>query len=186
MKNWRRWLRAIHRDAGYVLTGLTVIYSISGIAVNHADEWNPNYIIEKNSSILILDKEDLISTKSIVDAIVRKAGNNETLKNSFRSDSNSVKIFTEKHNITYDISSGELIKEEIKARPILKASNFLHLNTPKKVWTYVADTFAVGLIFLAISGLFLVKGRNGMKWRGTWFTIAGILIPILFLLLYYF
>jgi hypothetical protein len=186
LKRWRRWLRAIHRDIGYILTGLTVIYSISGIAVNHADEWNPNYVIEKSTTVLKLDNKDLSSTQSIVDAIMSKAVDNEKLKNSFRPDSNTIKIFTEKHNINYDLSSGELTKEEIKARPILKASNFLHLNAPKRIWTYVADTFALGLIFLAISGLFMVKGRNGMKWRGTWFTIAGILIPLLFLLLYYF
>lgn len=183
---WRRWLRAIHRDIGYVLTGLTVIYSISGIAVNHADDWNPNYIIEKKITNLKLDNKDLSSTQSLVDAILNKTGDGEKLKNSFRPDSNTIKIFTEKHNINYDLTTGELTREEIKARPILKASNFLHLNTPRKIWTYVADLFAFGLIFLAISGLFMVKGRNGMKWRGTWLTIAGILIPVLFLLLYYF
>jgi uncharacterized protein len=183
---WRRWLRAIHRDLGYILVGLTVIYSISGIAVNHVDEWNPNYIIEKRTTILKLDDKDKISTQSLVIAIMSKAGDNEKLKNSFRPDSNSIKIFTDKHNIHYDLASEELTKEEIKARPLIKESNYLHLNAPKKIWTYVADSFAIGLIFLAVSGLFLVKGKNGMKWRGTWLTIAGILIPILFLLFYYY
>jgi len=183
---WRRWLRAIHRDIGYILTGLTVIYSVSGIAVNHVDEWNPNYIIKKNTTFLKLSDKEKYSTQSIVSAIMSKSGDNESLKSSFRPDSNSIKIFTEKHSLYYDLSSGELIKEEIKDRPLLKESNYLHLNTPKKVWTYVADTFAVGLIFLAVSGLFMVKGKNGMKWRGTWLTIAGILIPILFLLFYYY
>ena len=183
---WRRWLRAIHRDIGYILTGLTVIYSVSGIAVNHVDEWNPNYIIEKKTSFLKLDDKDKSSTQSIVSAIMNKAGGNEKLKNSFRPDSNSIKIFTDKHNLYYDLSSEELTKEEIKGRPLLKESNYLHLNAPKKIWTYVADAFAVGLIFLAVSGLFMVKGKNGMKWRGTWLTIAGILIPILFLLFYYY
>jgi uncharacterized protein len=183
---WRRWLRAIHRDLGYILTGLTVVYSISGIAVNHANDWNPNYIIEKKTTILKLDDKEKISTQSIVNSIMIKAGENEKLKNSFRPDSNTIKVFTDKYNINYDLSSEELTKEEIKGRPLLKESNYLHLNTPKKIWTYVADAFAVGLIFLAISGLFLVKGRNGMKWRGTWLTIAGVLIPILFLLFYYY
>ena len=183
---WRRWLRAIHRDIGYILTGLTVIYSISGIAVNHVDQWNPNYIIEKKTTILKLDDKDKISTQSLVNAIIYKSGENGKFKNSFRPDSGSIKIFTEKYNISYDLTSEELTKEEIRGRPIIKESNYLHLNAPKKIWTYVADAFALGLIFLAISGLFMVKGKNGMKWRGTWLTIAGILIPILFLLFYYY
>ena len=32
---WRAWLRAFHRDIGYVAVGLTFIYALSGIAVNH-------------------------------------------------------------------------------------------------------------------------------------------------------
>lgn len=183
---WRRWLRAIHRDIGYILTGLTVIYSISGIAVNHVDEWNPNYIIKKDTTFLKLNDKEKYSTQSIVKAIMSKSGDNGILRNSFRPDSNSIKIFTDKFTLTYNLSTEELVKEEIKDRPFLKESNYLHLNTPKKIWTYVADTFAVGLIFLAVSGLFMVKGKNGMKWRGTWLTIAGILIPILFLLFYYY
>lgn len=183
---WRRWLRAIHRDIGYVLTGLTVIYSVSGIAVNHISEWNPNYVIERKINILKLSDNEKTSTQTMVKAIINKSGDDEKVKNSFRPDSNSIKIFTEKHTLSYNLSSQELTKEEIKDRPFLKESNFLHLNAPKKIWTYVADAFAVGLIFLAISGLFMVKGKNGMKWRGTWLTLAGILIPILFLLFYYY
>ena len=36
---WRPWIRAIHRDAGYVVVGLTFIYALSGIAVNHITDW---------------------------------------------------------------------------------------------------------------------------------------------------
>ena len=32
---WRPWLRAIHRDVGYFSVGLTFIYALSGLAVNH-------------------------------------------------------------------------------------------------------------------------------------------------------
>ena len=36
----RPWLRAIHRDVGYVAVGLTFVYALSGIAVNHITDWN--------------------------------------------------------------------------------------------------------------------------------------------------
>ena len=32
---WRPWIRAIHRDVGYFSVGLTFIYALSGLAVNH-------------------------------------------------------------------------------------------------------------------------------------------------------
>ena len=42
---WRKWFRVVHRDFGYLFFGLTLVYSISGIALNHLDDWNSNYII---------------------------------------------------------------------------------------------------------------------------------------------
>src|SRR5262245_8205463 len=44
-RRWRAWLRAIHRDIGYVVVGLTVIYALSGLAINHigTEGWDPNY-----------------------------------------------------------------------------------------------------------------------------------------------
>ena len=72
------------------------------------------------------------------------------------------------------------------SRTVIRESNFLHLNAPKKVWTYVADVFAVALAFLAISGLFMIKGKNGITGRGAWMTALGILLPIIFLIIYYY
>src|SRR3989442_15423660 len=42
-KRWRAWLRAIHRDIGYLAVGFTMIYALSGIAMNHIDDWDPNF-----------------------------------------------------------------------------------------------------------------------------------------------
>ena len=44
---WRKLIIATHRDVGYFFAGLTVIYAISGVAVNHIDDWNPNYVIRR-------------------------------------------------------------------------------------------------------------------------------------------
>ena len=37
---WRPWLRAMHRDIGYVAVGLTFVYALSGLAVNHLTDWS--------------------------------------------------------------------------------------------------------------------------------------------------
>ena len=41
--DWRQGFRAVHRDLGYIVVSLTIAYALSGIAVNHIDDWNPNY-----------------------------------------------------------------------------------------------------------------------------------------------
>lgn len=183
---WRKWLRIIHRDMGYILVGLTVIYSISGIAVNHMEDWNPNYIIEKKTVFLSLDDNVKNSTNLLVDAILKESGVNEPAKKSFRPDSSIIKVFTENSKLQYDLQSEALTLESVKSRTGIRETNFLHLNGPKKVWTYVADTFAVCLIFLAISGLFMIKGKKGFKWRGALFLVAGIVIPVIFLIIYFY
>ena len=40
---WRPWLRALHRDLGYLAVGLTFVYALSGLAVNHIEDWDPNF-----------------------------------------------------------------------------------------------------------------------------------------------
>ena len=83
-----------------------------------------------------------------------------------------------------DLPTGEVVQERVSDRKILKEVNFLHLNHPRKLWTYLADLYAVCLAILAITGLFVLKGRKGITGRGAWLTGIGVVVPIVFLLLY--
>src|SRR5439155_15080790 len=40
-------------------------------------------------------------------------------------------------------------------RFFLRVANWLHYNRGKRAWTYVADVYAVMLLYLAISGIFM-------------------------------
>ncbi|HRZ78208.1 MAG TPA: peptidase, partial [Bacteroidales bacterium] len=45
---WRKWNRAIHRDVGYFFFAMSIVYGISGIALNHLGDWNPSYhVVDK-------------------------------------------------------------------------------------------------------------------------------------------
>jgi hypothetical protein len=163
---------------------LTVIYSISGIAVNHVDEWNPSYKIE-NKVVNISPKPDSGATnESMAEYVISELSLKDSLENLFRSGPVSIDLFFDNKTLNANLETGEVKMEIVNSRPVLRETNFLHLNAPKKLWTYVADAFAFGLIFLAVTGLFMLKGKNGITGRGKWLTIAGVLIPILFLILY--
>ena len=95
----------------------------------------------------------------------------------------SLRIIQGGITIDVDLRTGIGVKEDVSTRPLLYETNVLHLNHPKGAWTWVADAFAVSLAFLAISGMLILKGRQGVLKRGLWFTIAGIAIPVVFLLL---
>jgi uncharacterized protein len=182
--HWRKLLRILHRDFGYVAAGLTIIYAISGIAVNHIQDWNPNYKIEKTSSIL--DSLPKNATQEEITKFVLKAvGETREVKNTYRSSPDELEIFVEGNSILVNYLTKEVKQEKVNSRFFLKETNDLHLNKPKGIWTYVADIFAVALLFLAISGLFLIKGKNGIKGRGLWLTLIGLVIPLSFWLYYY-
>lgn len=45
----RRWNNVLHRDVGYLLTAFVLAYCLSGLALNHADAWNPDFVIQKRT-----------------------------------------------------------------------------------------------------------------------------------------
>jgi hypothetical protein len=59
MKQVRKWSRIIHRDFGYIFFGVTLIYALSGIALNHLSDWNPNYSVELTEFETTLDLKQI-------------------------------------------------------------------------------------------------------------------------------
>ena len=182
---WRRWNNIIHRDVGYLCVALTVIYAVSGIAVNHVRDWNPNYkvtVIESNIGPVVT--ADPGSPEALRDILAR-IGEAGVVSSTFRSDPDSLQVFMDDGSIIYvELSSGVML-ESVQSRFFLREANFLHLNHARKLWTYAADVYAVALLLLAITGLFVIKGKKGITGRGAWLTGAGVLIPVVFLLLYW-
>lgn len=182
---WRRIVRVIHRDTGFVAAALTIIYALSGIAVNHINDWNPNYIVEKDTLLIEPLGDSSLTKEKSVSYVISALEIKDTIKNSFRHSPVLIDIFFEKKTVSANLKSGVVIIEKISDRYVFKESNFLHLNTPKKLWTWIADIFAVALILLAVTGLMMNKGKNGFKGRGKWFFLLGVAIPLFFLVLYY-
>ncbi|MCK6605746.1 MAG: PepSY-associated TM helix domain-containing protein [Ignavibacteriaceae bacterium] len=181
----RKYLRQYHRDIGYIIAVLVIIYSVSGVAVNHIDDWNPNYSVEKidgkTDPVNPGDKND----DQLAQIIINKLNITEQYKTSFRETEEKFKIFFEGNEVEFNLSTGEYSQVKIQKRWFLKEFNVLHKNEVKKVWTYVADVFAVLLIVLAVSGLIMVKGSKGFVWRGLILSLIGTAIPVFFLWLYF-
>jgi len=183
--NWRKWNTVVHRDLGYLCFGLTLIYAVSGVAVNHIDTWNPNYVFERERTNIgpIVTGEDV--TDSDVIAILTRLGEKRPYRSFFQKSRDDVDIFFREGSATsVHLRTGDVRQERARPRPVLYPMNFLHLNHPKKIWTWMADLYAVSLALLAITGLFVLKGKKGITGRGAWLTVAGIVIPVLFLIFY--
>jgi uncharacterized protein len=181
----RRVLRLLHRDIGYVLFGLTAIYAVSGLAVNHIRDWNPNYRVTRTD--VAIGPVGVTDLDGMEAAIVARLGLPPgEVTGRHRPDPNTFVLFLpEGGEVRVDVRSGKGRMERFRPRPGLYESNVLHLNRLKGAWTYVADAFALLLLFLAVSGLFMLKGRTGLAGRGKWLVGIGLVLPLAFLVRFY-
>jgi len=199
---WRKTLFVLHRDVGFVALGLTIVYGISGIAVNHRRDWNYDRSVSVENLNLgraadlvgnvPADRRDAITRdptawapdeeQRIVRAIAAKVGRPEGPRNAFWRGPDRLSLFFgpgDDDTVDYTPSTGEAIHTTRKDRILLRQMNFLHLNEPGRWWTWVADLYALSLLFLGISGVVMVKGRAGLRGRGGILVAVGIALPIL-------
>ncbi|HOO98230.1 MAG TPA: PepSY-associated TM helix domain-containing protein [Bacteroidales bacterium] len=175
--------RVTHRDIGYLITGMTIIYALSGIALNHKSDWNPNYIIDSYQFDTSIDlNRDYFTDETARDILAGLPGELKYKTSHFPS-GNIVNIFIDGGFVQVNTLTGKGVVEKISRRPFFFQINFLHYN-PGPWWKWFSDIFCVALIAVTVTGLFIVKGRNGITRRGAVLTIAGILIPLIFLIIY--
>jgi uncharacterized protein len=182
--NWRRWFRAFHRDIGYVAVALVLAYSLSGLAVNHMEDWNPNYRLDERAIAI----GPLSGTLSEMEAQVidRLAIDRGLVRGHFQESDRNLRVFLDEgQEASVDIMTGKGTLKTLSKRAVFFEVNALHLNNLKGIWTFVADAFAVALIILAITGMTMMKGARGFWGRGKYFVGAGLAIPIAFVVYLY-
>lgn len=179
-RHWRHWNVVLHRDLGYAVAALTVVYAVSGIAVNHADQWNPNYRIAREEQrfepIAVGEREVMVAE------LVKKLDLKELPKESFRSRPDSLELFYDGWSVKADATAGVAVIERPRGRFLLRGFNALHLNEAKGLWTWVADLFAVALAFLAIGGVLIPRGKKSLAGHGKYWVLLGLAVPVGFLL----
>lgn len=183
-KKFRKICRVVHRDLSYFLTGIILVYAISGLVLNHKDSFNPDYSIDRIEFSVSESfpksagniNEELISKE--LELIKRSA----PVMKYYAPKPNEVKVFIKGgSSMLINLSDRSAVYESIKKRPFFSQINWLHFNP--KGWTIFADLVAIGLILITLTGIFMNKGKHGLRGRGGIEVIIGILIPILFIFL---
>jgi hypothetical protein len=181
----RRWLgrpllRALHRDAGYLAVGLTCVYALSGIAVNHVKDWDPSFDnYERTHHLGALRGDDA----AIAKAVTTRLRIVETPRDVYRSEDDQLDITFDKRSLHVTPSTGVVLEQGQEPRFFLRAANYLHLNRGKKAWMYAADAYACVLLGLALSGMFMLPGRRGLFGRGIFLVLLGAAVPIAYVTL---
>lgn len=182
MKSWKNkslsyWLRVVHRDLGFLMVGVCLIYGISGMLLNHMNGKDPSFhtteaTLHWNPG---MDGEALTQAWNSTEGL-------PVLKRVLPVDEENFRLMIDGGVGIYNAGNGTLDYEVHQKRPIVYWFNRLHYNRVEG-WNVMGDFFAASLIFFALSGMWMVKGKYGLKGRGKWYLIAGILIPIVYILL---
>lgn len=177
---WRPWLRAFHRDIGYVAVGLTFIYALSGLAVNHITDWSDGDPSFKTYSRTHEMGPLVGDDASVANALRARLEIKETPRELYRASPDELEVLFEKRTLHVNTATGHVVDEGQSPRFLLRVANWLHLNRGKKAWTYIADAYAGALLFLATSGIFMIAGKKGLVGRGAFLVLVGIAIPVVY------
>ncbi|MEM9103889.1 MAG: PepSY-associated TM helix domain-containing protein [Pseudomonadota bacterium] len=178
---WFKLNRSLHRDVGYFSIGLTIVFAISGLALNHIRDFNPNYQVTRIEKPVQIDVE--LKDELIIKNLLKNFDLKRAVKASYWESKHVFKLFfDEGHTLTFHSGQQKALFEMIEARPILPHFNRLHLNEAKHGWIVFSDIYAICLLYLAISALFMVRGKHrALGRRRGWLIALGALVPTLYI-----
>jgi hypothetical protein len=181
VERWRPLLRALHRDAGYLVVGLTFVYALSGLAVNHVGDWDPSF--RSYERVHELGRALPADDRAAADAVRAALGIAAAPRDVYRASGSQLDVVFDKRTLHVDTATGRVIDEGQEARWFLRVANWLHLNRGKKAWRWFADGYACVLLLLATSGMFMLPGRRGLRGRGAVLVAVGVAVPLAYLAL---
>jgi len=174
-KRWRAWLRSFHRDFGYLAIGFTVIYAVSGIAQNHLEDWGEVSYKSYEQTIAIAPIPDAMPDAQAIQLVVDQVGLGAPTSTLRAGD----EVRLEYASGAKASAIGDRITIQGRSqRFFIGAANWLHRARNRHAWKYVADLYAVLLLYLAISGIFMIKGKLGFRWRGAILISIGVAVPV--------
>lgn len=179
-KNRAYWNRTLHRDLAYFFFGLILAFSISGITLNHRENFNSREYTVTVEPLVI----ELPADKSkINEDFFRNMATTispESKFEAFRQRGEEVRIYLDDAFVTIDLSTGEGQIDHVKPIPVLKQMAILH-QTTNKWWIWFSDIFGIAMLIIAITGMYISKGKYGFKRRGWILATLGLIFPFIFL-----
>ncbi len=104
----RRLVRFLHRDIGYVFSGLLMIYALSGVALNHRRSWNPReYVVESQavSTGLIAATGDV--SEETVQAMMDGVAPGSEIRDFRVTNERELRVFIEGARLAIDLNTGD-------------------------------------------------------------------------------
>jgi hypothetical protein len=172
--------RTLHRDLGYFFTGLIIAFSLSGLLLNHRQDFNPLKYEYESREIQIPES---MLVENVTDSIVTELNKEINITDNVRRYGvykDIVWISYKNADLEYNKQTGKGVFKRFIPTPVIAQMAQLHMSI-SKYWIYYSDIFAISLIIIAITGMIFPKGRNSFRKYGWKLTIAGLVFPLIFL-----
>ncbi|WP_435414978.1 PepSY-associated TM helix domain-containing protein [Polaribacter aestuariivivens] len=174
--------RSLHRDIAYFYVGLLIAFSLSGIILNHRQDWYPmDYTYESKEVTLTLPNNEEEITKEFLQNATK---NFEATYDGHRIRNGLLRVYFKGNGILdMKLSESKGVLEFKRKVPIIGHSMYLH-KTTNKFWIWYSDIFGAAMLVIAITGILIPSGKKGFKKRGWKLALAGLIFPLLFLILF--
>lgn len=172
--------RNLHRDLGYFYIGLIISFALSGILMNHRDQFHvEKYNVETKNIKVKLPKKEAI-TEDFAKNIIKQFDVADTYR-KHKIKGKTLRISFKNTDVEVDINTGKGELTTYNKTPIISQMMKLHKST-SNWWIYYGDIFGLSLITIAITGAIMIPaGKFSFKNRGWKLALAGVIIPLIVL-----
>jgi hypothetical protein len=167
-KSFSHYMRALHRDLGFLTFGLVIIYALSGIVLTYRNtDFLKQEITVERQLKPDLAIEDVGKELRLRDfKVIKTEGEIIFFQNGTYNKTNGIAVFTSKEIV---FPFNKFIK--------------LHKAVSSDATHWLNIVFGVIFLFLAVSSLWMLKKNSKMFRRGIILVGSGILFTILLLLI---
>jgi len=170
-KTLQQIMRMLHRDIGFFLIGITLIYCISGIVLTYRDRGWLRYEKLVEESI-----QPGLSLKNFAEMnrgrVMVRDYDGETISFIGRGIKDG----------RYHQPTGKITYKAMKYPYILSKFNQLHLTSGRSPIHFFTAMYGVLLALLAISSFWMYKPGSKMLKRGISLSIAGVIASLLLMI----
>jgi len=167
-KTLNQYARTLHRNIGFFIAGLVIIYSLSGIVLIYRDT---NF----------LKREALVEKKLSPNLADAELGLALQLRNFKIEKTEGDIIYFQNGN--YNKVTGEATYSITELPPLIKRLTDLHKTPSKNIKHWSTIVFGVLLLFMAISSFWMFKPGTNFFRKGIFMAGAGIVAAVILLLI---
>lgn len=151
--------------------------------MNHREAWHPDKYTTQTKAIEVKLPAESEINEQFAEDLGKQLGIQDKMRRHMVK-KGEFKISFENNDVEIDMKTGKGEIVTFIKTPIISQTMKLHKST-SNFWIYYSDIFAISLIIIALTGTIMIKaGKFSWKQRGWKLAVAGVVFPLLFLIIF--